>query len=411
MTAEAPARTGRGDRLAALRLRDFRYLFAGTVSSGFGQWATMIGLGWLAFVLSGESAAQLAWVVAVGGAMRLISAPWIGVVLDRHHRRTVTIWSTLASAALGLSLGTLVLTGAVAFWQLYVFSALEGVVSSTNQNVRQAFVHDVTTPDTLANAVALSAIAQNLARIAGPPLTGAMIGLLGTASPFLFIAVTMTLATACTLLIGTTTRQAELDTEPPLRSMWTGVRYVASDRPMLGLLLSSAVPGVFLYPYIPLLPVFAEDVLDAGSTGYGVLAASVGWGSLLGLIALSALGDLRRKGVVAIWGLALYATALLAFTQSTWFALSSALLVVAGVFHGVAFTVAQILVQELARNEMRGRATSLFQMGFSLMPIGAIPMGLAIEAWGAAAGVGSFILVAWAWFLVMGVFWRSLLRA
>ena len=411
MTAAAPARAGRGDRLAALRLRDFRYLFAGTVSSGFGQWATMIGLGWLAFVLSGESAAQLAWVVAVGGAMRLISAPWIGVVLDRHHRRTVTIWSTLASAALGLSLGALVLTGAVAFWQLYVFSALEGVVSSTNQNVRQAFVHDVTTPDTLANAVALSAIAQNLARIVGPPLTGAMIGLLGTASPFLFIAVTMTLATACTLLIGTTTRQAELDTEPPLRSMWTGVRYVASDRPMLGLLLSSAVPGIFLYPYIPLLPVFAEDVLGAGSTGYGLLAASVGWGSLLGLIALSALGDLRRKGVVAIWGLVLYATALLAFTQSTWFALSSALLVVAGVFHGVAFTVAQILVQELARNEMRGRATSLFQMGFSLMPIGAIPMGLAIEAWGAAAGVGSFILVAWAWFLVMGVFWRSLLRA
>ena len=303
------------------------------------------------------------------------------------------------------------LTGAIAFWQLYVFSALEGVISSANQNVRQAFVHDVTTPDTFANAVALTAIAQNLARIAGPPLTGAMIGLLGTASPFLFIAATMTLATFCTLLIGKTTRQAELDTEPPLRSMWTGVRYVASDRPMLGLLLSSAVPGIFLYPYIPLLPVFAEDVLDAGSTGYGVLAASVGWGSLLGLIALSAIGDLRRKGVVAIWGLVLYATALLAFTQSTLFALSSALLVIAGVFHGVAFTVAQILVQELARNEMRGRATSLFQMGFSLMPIGAIPMGLAIEAWGAAAGVGSFILVAWAWFLAMGVFWRSLLRA
>lgn len=410
MTAAAPAR-GRGDRLAALRLRDFRYLFAGTVTSGFGQWATMIGLGWLAFVLSGESAAQLAWVVATGGAMRLLSAPWIGVVLDRHPRRTVTIWSTLASAALGLTLGALVLTGAVAFWQLYVFSALEGVISSTNQNVRQAFVHDVTTPDTLANAVALSAIAQNLARIAGPPLTGAMIGLLGTSSPFLFIAATMTLATLFTLLIGTATRQAELDTEPPLRSLWKGVRYVASDRPMLGLLLSSAVPGVFLYPYIPLLPVFAEDVLDAGSTGYGVLAASVGWGSLLGLIALSAIGDLRRKGVVAIWGLALYATALLAFTQSTLFALSSALLVVAGVFHGVAFTVAQILVQELARNEMRGRATSLFQMGFSLMPIGAIPMGLAIEAWGAAIGVGSFILVAWAWFLAMGVFWRSLLRA
>ena len=71
------------DRIAALKLRDFRFLFVGTVTSGFGQWATMIGLGWLAYVLSGESAAQLAWVIAVGGAMRLLSAPWIGVVLDR----------------------------------------------------------------------------------------------------------------------------------------------------------------------------------------------------------------------------------------------------------------------------------------------------------------------------------------
>ena len=398
------------DRIAALKLRDFRFLFVGTVTSGFGQWATMIGLGWLAYVLSGESAAQLAWVIAVGGAMRLLSAPWIGVVLDRYHRRSVTVWSTLASAALGLVLGVLVITDMVAFWQLYVFSAFEGVISSANQNVRQTFVYDVTTPDTLSNAIALNAIAQNLSRIVGPPLTGAMIGLLGTASPFIFISVMMLIATYFTLRISKSTRQAALNTDNPFRSLWVGVRYVASDRPMLGLLLSGAVPGIFLYPYIPLLPVFAEDVLHAGSTGYGLLAASVGWGSLSGLIVLSWLGDVRRKGMIAIWGLVFYAAALIVFTQSTVFVLSSAMLVIAGVFHGVAFTVAQILVQVLARDEMRGRATSLFQMGFSLMPIGAIPMGIAIEAWGAAIGVGSFITVALVWFIFMGIFWRSLLR-
>ncbi|MCY4455853.1 MAG: MFS transporter, partial [Chloroflexi bacterium] len=294
-----PARPAKQDRIGALRLRDFRFLFIGTVTSGYGQWATMIGLGWLAYVLSGESAAQLAWVVAVGGAMRLFSAPWIGVVLDRYHRRSVTVWSTLASAALGLGLGVLVMTDLVAFWQLYVFSALEGIISSANQNVRQTFVYDVTTPDTLSNAIALNAIAQNLSRISGPPLAGAMIGLLGTASPFLFIAVMMTIATFFTLLISKTTRQAALDTDSPLRSLWVGIRYVASDRPMLGLLLSGAVPGIFLYPYIPLLPVFAEEVLGTGSTGYGLLAASVGWGSLTGLLVLSWLGDVRHKGIIA----------------------------------------------------------------------------------------------------------------
>ena len=259
----AQAAPPRQDRIGALRIRDFRFLFIGTVTSGYGQWATMIGLGWLAYVLSGNSAAQLAWVVAVGGAMRLLSAPWIGVVLDRYHRRSVTVWSTLASAALGLGLAVLVITDMVAFWQLYVFSALEGIISSANQNVRQTFVYDVTTPDTLSNAIALNAIAQNLSRISGPPLAGAMIGLLGTASPFLFIAVMMTIATFFTLLISKSTRQAAFDTDNPFRSLWVGIRYVASDRPMLGLLLSGAVPGIFLYPYIPLLPVFA-----GGSAGH-----------------------------------------------------------------------------------------------------------------------------------------------
>jgi MFS family permease len=412
-TAAAPEPRPSGEqprpgRLDALRFRDFRLLFIGTVSSGFGQWAQMIGLNWLAWDLSGNSATQLALVASVGGGTRLISGPAIGVILDRYHRRNVLVWTTVLSALKGFVLGVLVVTDLVSMPMVYVFALLEGAVSTSNQNARQAFVYDVTDERTLPAAVGLSAIAQNLSRIVGPPLTGAMIGLLGLAAPFLFIAVMMTIATMFTVPISKITRQAAPDREHPLRSLWLGLKYISKDRAMLGLMLTSVVPALFVYPYVQLLPVFAEEVLDSGATGYGLLAAAIGWGSLSGLIGLSIYGEVRRKGLVLLLFFIGYVAALVVFTQSNLLAVALLFLVIAGLFHGVAMVLSQTLVQLLARNEMRGRATSLFAMGFGLMPLGALPMGLAIDAFGAQRAVGSFMLVSLGFFILQTLFWRSL---
>ena len=401
----------RPGRMDALRIRDFRLLFISTVSSGFGQWAQMIGLNWLAWEISDHSATQLALVASAGGGARLLAGPAIGVILDRYARRNVLVWTTVLSAVKGVALGVLVVTDLVNMPMVYVFSVLEGAVSMANQNARQAFVYDVTTEGTLSNAVALNSIAQNMARIAGPPLTGVMIGLIGTAAPFLFIGVVMLIATVFTLAISTNTRQAAADRENPLRSMWLGLKYVSKDRAMLGLILTSVVPALTVYPYVQLLPVFAEEVLGAGATGYGLLAAAIGWGSFSGLIGLSIYGDVRRKGLVLLLFFIGYVGSLVLFTQSNVLVLALVFLVCAGLFHGVAITLAQTLVQLLARNDMRGRATSLFAMGFGLMPLGALPMGLAIDAFGAQRAVGGFMMVSLVFFIFQTFFWKSLRRA
>ena len=366
-----------GSRLDALRIRDFRLLFIGTISSGFGQWGQTIGLNWLAYDLSNESASQLAFVASAGGAARLFAGPAVGVVLDRFHRRNVLISTTVVSALKGFILGVLVISGIVNMPIVYAFAILEGVVSTANQNARQTFVYDVTTEETLPNAVALSAIAQNLSRIVGPPLIGVLIGAFGTSAPFLFIAVMMAIATAFTLPISRSTRQGERDRENPLRSLSLAIRYVSKDRAMLGLMLTSVIPALLVYPYVQLLPVFAEEVLDRGATGYGLLAAAIGWGSLTGLLLFSYfMSSVRRRGLVLMWFFVGYCAALIAFTQSDVFALSLAMLVVAGLFHGVALTLSQTLVQ--------------------------------IEQFGAQTAVGAFITVALAFFVFQALLWRSL---
>ncbi len=408
--AAPPVRSSRArNAFVALSIRDFRYLFISTVSAGFGQWAQMIGMGWLVFEMTGHSVRQLAMVAALGGAVRLVSAPAVGVLLDRWNRRLVLVSSISAGAAQGALLAVLVITGLAEIWHIYVFVVIEAVLSTSDQIARQAFVYDVSTDETLPNAIALSATSHNVARIAGPPMAGAMIGLFGTGAAFIFLAATMTLAALLTLQISSRTRQGVADRSHPLRSLAEGLRYVWSDPVLRGLVIVHTIPAFLVFPYMTLLPVFAEDVLEAGSRGYGLLAAGAGWGSLVGLTALTLAGDVRRKGALVIGGILVYSTTLFGFTQSTVFWLSFGLLTFGGVFFSVAMALAQTILQTVARNDMRGRVTSVYQISGSLMALGALPMAMAVEQLGPARGVGSFVVVAAA-LIVLTVFVSPALR-
>jgi len=408
------ARVGAGARFAtaigALRGRDFRLLFFGTVAQGFGQWAQTIGMGWLVYELSNDSAVQLGAISAFSGVVRLVAGPFIGFALDRYSRRSILLWTTGLGATQGGALALLVISGHAEIWHIYMFAFAEGLITTTNQTTRQAYVYDITTDETLPNAVALSSVAQNLSRVSGPPLAG-VLAVLNVAAPFIFLTVMKTLGLLLTLPLSRATRQAGRASQNALRGTWDGLRYVSREPAVLGLVVLALIPALLVYPYVQLLPVFAKQVLGGGSLEYGLLAASIGWGSLVGLLGLAFAGDMPRKGVTALWGMLGYALLLLAFSQSTVLWLSLACLSIAGVFHGVSLALQQTLVQLLARNDMRGRATSVFQMGFALQPIGVLVMALAIDQWNAAPAVGAFFAVASLAFGAMAVGWGSLRRA
>lgn len=396
--------------IGALRGRDFRLLFFGTIAQGFGQWAQTIGMGWLVYELSQESAVQLGAISAFSGVVRLLAGPFIGFALDRYQRRSILLWSTALGAAQGGALATLVLSGRAEVWHIYVFALAEGLITTTNQTTRQAYVYDITTDETLPNAVALSSVAQNLSRVSGPPLAG-VLAVFNVAAPFVFLTVMKSIGVILTLPLSHATRQSGRASQNALRGAWDGIRYVSREPAVLGLVVLALIPALLVYPYVQLLPVFAKRVLGGGSLEYGLLAASIGWGSLVGLLGLAFAGDLPRKGRTALWGMLGYALLLLAFSQSTVLWLSLVLLSIAGVFHGVSLALQQTLVQLLARNDMRGRATSVFQMGFALQPIGVLVMALAIDRWGAAPAVGAFFAISSVAFALMALGWGSLRRA
>ncbi|MBI4497635.1 MAG: MFS transporter, partial [Chloroflexi bacterium] len=276
---------------ASLQQRDFRYLTFSTIALGFGQWVQQIGLGWLVLEVT-KSAAQLGVVTFIQGIMILVSSLPAGVLSDRFSRRDVIVWSTSLSVAQALVLALLVVANLAETWHLYAFALVGGLAAGVSQPARQAFVYDVTDRALLTNALTVNSLAQNVARVTGPPLAGALIGFWGTASTFFVLAALKVLAMALTMLIHTRGQVATGEKkESALTSVVAGLRYSVGSRLILALLIATAIAPVLVYPYAGFLPVFAEDVLHGGPETYGILASGVGWGSLIGLSMLAYLGD------------------------------------------------------------------------------------------------------------------------
>jgi len=404
------ARASTSEVFVSFGLRDFRYLTLSTLAAGFAQWAKQLALFALVYEMTG-SAVQLGAVAAFRGGVGTLIAPYGGYLSDRFPRRRIIVASTLLDAALAATLAALVLLDLAHVWHVYVIAFGGGLAQSINQPARQAFVFDVTTDETLPNAVAVNSMVQNVSRVLGPSGFGVMMAAWGVASALVMLVALQVAASVATLRISHATRQERVTSAiSPWRMMAEGFRYSWEDKRILGLILVSVIPSLLIYPYIPFLKIVSEDVLHRGNAGFGMLSSMMGWGSLLGLFSLAYLGGARNRGWLMLGCFVAYAVILLAFSQSSNYALALSILATAGIFHSVAMALNNTLLHQVARNEMRGRVMAVNQMSQGVQAIGSFPMAFAISAWGVQTGIGAFMAAAAVCFAVFIAAWGSVRR-
>ncbi|MGE3961872.1 MAG: MFS transporter [Dehalococcoidia bacterium] len=397
-----------GGPFVSLRDRDFRLLWVGTVFVGFGQWGQQIGLNWLVFLLT-DSAVQLGAVSFAGGILSLILTPFAGLLADRYSRRLIILVVTVFGALQAAVLAVLVISDTVQVWHAYVFAILTATAQALNMPARQAYVNDVSRPETLPNAIALNSLAQNASRIVGPPLAGLIAGW-NIGAAFIFVAGVRGIASVLTIMLSPREQRNEDVAGNPLRLIFRGFAYLAGEADLRALLLVNAITAFFVYPYVSFMPVFAERVFDGGASAYGLLVSMIAVGSIFGLLGLAWLPGLRRRGTLMLIGFIGYDLFLIAFTQSPTLILAMTAVAVAGLFFGVGSALNQTLFQVLVRNDMRGRGMASLQVAGGLSPLGALMVGYLIETIGIRAGVGIPIGIAMVAMLLITLFGRSLRR-
>jgi MFS family permease len=126
-------------------------------------------------------------------------------------------------------------------------------------------------------------------------------------------------------------------------------------------------------------------------------------GSIPGGLIVASMTHSRWKGRTMGAAALLYMGMVFVFALSTVFALSFAILVVAGVGWSMMVTLNQTLLQINVEDELRGRVLALYSMAGGFTPFGNLAMGTSADAFGVQAAVAAFALTGFAFAAVLGL--------
>lgn len=359
---------------AAFGVHNFRLYFAGQVVSVSGAWMQRVAQSWLVLDLTNSGLAVGA-LTAVQFLPILLLAPVGGLVADRVDKRRVLYMTQTMAGLLALTLGTLVLTGAVELWMVYVLAASLGVVGSFDNPARQTFVMEMVGRSKLTNAVALNSVLVNSARIIGPALGGLLIVTVGIGWCFILNAVSyVTFITALALMRSDEIRRSDPETRRS-GQLRRALRYVRGEPVLLATLVASAVFGLLVYEFEVVLPLFARFTFSGDADLFGTMFAAMGLGAVLGGLYVASRASSPPRAILYasyVVALALIVTAL---TSSVWMAHLTLILV--GASTTSFLTLSNSVLQLQSDPKMRGRVLGLRAMAV----LGARPVGGPIVGW------------------------------
>jgi len=375
--------------LSSLRRRNFRLYFIGQSISQTGGWMQAVAQSWLVLHLTG-SATALGLVTALQFAPTLLLGPYAGVLADRFPKRHLLYVTQTAAALLALALGITVATETVQVWMVFAMAGCLGVVNAVDYPTRQAFLYELAGPAELVSAVGLSGTAANLARVAGPAISGVLIASAGLAVCFLLNAASFVAVLVCLRLM----RPAEFHRlavphEEAEEGLTKGFAYAARTPVVRAALLITAVAGIFTYEFNVTLPVFVKFTLGGNAAGLAYLMSAMGVGAAVGgLITAGRRGDgLGRLAVATLlFGLC---TALVGLAPNL--AVATVLMFFVGVFAARFTGLSNSILQLRTSHGMRNRVMALWSSAFlGSTFLGAPMLGWVAEAAGPrwALGIG-----------------------
>jgi MFS family permease len=294
--------------LAPLRERAFRLLWTGQAVSAFGDALAPVALAFAALQIA-HTASALGLVLAASTTARVVFLPIGGVWADRLPRQRVMLSSDAIRAVTELVLAAVLLSGRGQLWTLIVLAVVDGAAGAFFVPASGALVPQTVPAARLQQANALMGLSRSTTWVIGPAISGVLVALIGPGWVFTIDAATYVVSAASLAML----RVPALDATPRA-SFWSelaaGWHAVSSRTWFLTNLVSHALWNFAIAAFFVLGPIVAKQHLG-GASAWGLIAASLGAGSVVGgLVALRVRP--RRPLVVANLALTLSALQILA---------------------------------------------------------------------------------------------------
>ncbi|MFY7670651.1 MFS transporter [Tenacibaculum sp. MEBiC06402] len=175
--------------------------------------------------------------------------------------------------------------------------------------------------------------------------------------------------------------------EPVGRSLKEGISFVFKTKSILGAITLDMI-SVLFGGAIALLPVFAQDILQVGSKGFGMLRAAPAVGAFLTMLITAYIPVSKNAGMKLLAAIFGFGVCIIIFGLSEIFWISIVALFFSGVTDGVSMVIRQTILQLKTPDHMRGRVASVNSMFVgSSNELGALESGVTAKLMGTVTAV------------------------
>ena len=280
-----------------------------------------------------------------------------GVLADTLNRKKLIAITHTLNILPGVALGILTLSGAIQVWHVNVLNLVASSLQVLGGPSRQAIIPGLVPQSHLLNAVTMAVLMMQGTQLTAPVIAGFLIDFLGVQASYFTDAGLLLPSVIAALLIRASGQPQGERRQISWRSLIEGFEFLWHTRIILSLFLLDFFAVLFGF-FRPILPIFADVVFKVGARGLGMLYAAPAIGALIGSTVVLTAGNIERKGAMSIIATLMFALSLGLLGMARWFWIGLLALARLGISDAISVAIRRTVVQILAPDDMRGRATS-----------------------------------------------------
>ena len=383
---------------APFGLPGFLALWVSASAGSFARIVTQLALSWITLEITG-SPFLVGLVLAARMVPQMVLGIPAGILADWFDRRTLTAAVNVGAALATLATVALAAAGLLSLPWILIVTVAIGALDTLRVIVTQAYAYDLVRATRATNGMALTNLGVQLLGSVGALLGGYALERHGAGATFGLAALALVIGAAAPWLTAPSLASAAPGGAAPRArpDFRRALTLLARNRLVAVLALAIVLAEILGFSNATLLPTFAQDVFDVGSSGLGAMLAVRSAGGVLSLLLLTALGTGDRSGAVFLAACAASGLALLTFAWSPDYGLALVSLAILGATASVLDTLGQTLLQRSSEDRERGAAMGIWVFSVGFGPIGHLGLGAAAGALGAplaqAASGGLLALV------------------
>lgn len=379
------------DPYAALRYREFNIFLLVRFAMVLAWTMQFILIEWLVYSLTKDPLS-----LGIIGLMEVIPsvgmALFAGHIVDQREKRNLLVYCILGFSAISLGLFVFSLPSVEASLEqgyqlaaIYGLVFLGGIVRSFLGPTIFSLIALIVPKRIYPNAATWSSSTWQLASVLGPALAGFSISWIGVHWSLCLIFGFSILALAFLMRISRKPILNPKIGEPVFQSLKDGLQFVFRNKAILGALTLDMI-AVLFGGAVALLPVFAQDILEVGSEGFGILRAAPAVGAAITMLGSTRFPLHRHAGRKLLWAVFAFGVCIIVFGLSEIFWVSVVALFLSGAVDGVSMIIRQTILQLKTPDNMRGRVASVnsifvgssnelgaFESGVAARLIGTVP--------------------------------------